>query len=293
MVADWHDKFEQWARPPSSSEQQKCGHSENAIRDAASGVSAFQDHNISVFTQGSYKNRTNVRQDSDVDICVFTPDTFFFEGTTAGDAGIVPPSYEYAEFKNQVGTALVDYFGSSAVRRGTKAFDVDENTYRLHADVIACFEYRLYSSPRKYISGTAFIPDGTARVIFNWPQQNYDSGVVKNEATNRGFKAVVRVLKSLRYAMQDAGIAAAKPVPSFLVECLVSNVPDSQFEFDLLANNVRNVLADIWNRTGDGFIYKDWLETNGIKYLFHGAQPWTREQARDFILSAWNFIGFE
>src|SRR5207248_9320601 len=150
-----------------------------------------RQHDISTFTQGSYRNRTNVRQDSDVDICVFTPETFFFAGTTAADSGIVPPSYEYAQFKNDLGGALVNYFGSNVVRRGTKAFDVDENTYRLHADVIGCFEYRLYSNSENYISGTAFVPENTGEVIHNWPQQNYDNGVAKNEATHRRFKAVV------------------------------------------------------------------------------------------------------
>jgi hypothetical protein len=293
MIADWSEKFQTWASPPSPTEQQRCAHSENAIRNAVSQASVLEDHNISVFAQGSYKNRTNVRQDSDVDVCVFTPDTFFYEGTTAEAARIAPASYEYRDFKSHLEIALVDYFGSSAVRRGSKAFDLDENTYRLHADVIGCFEYRLYSTPTDYISGTCFFPDNSGRLIYNWPQQNYDEGVAKNEATNRRFKAVVRILKSLRYEMIDAGIAGAKQIPSFLVECLVSNVPDPQFGSGSIGNTVRNVLSDIWNRTGDGFIYKDWLEINRIKYLFHGDQPWTLEQARDFIIASWNFIGFE
>src|SRR5438045_3432174 len=117
MLTDWHDRFERWATSPSPSEQEKSAHAESAIREAVSTSSALRQHDISTFTQGSYRNRTNVRQDSDVDICVFTPETFFFAGTTAADSGIVPPSYEYAQFKNDLGGALVNYFGSNVVRR--------------------------------------------------------------------------------------------------------------------------------------------------------------------------------
>ena len=56
--------------------------------------------------------------------------------------------------------------------------------------------------------------------------------------------------------MQDADVAIVTQIPSFLVECPVFNVPDPEFEADLLTDSVRNVLANIWHRTGDGFVYK-------------------------------------
>ena len=81
---------------------------------------------ISVFLQGSYRARTNVREDS------------------AADYGRVPSDISYVDYKNLVERALVDYLGQSSVRRGDKAFDVHANTYRVDADVIAAFEHRRY-----------------------------------------------------------------------------------------------------------------------------------------------------
>lgn len=297
MPSSWDDLFETWANPPSATQQQKAQRAESAVRAAIDASSTLADHRVSVFSQGSYRNRTNIREESDVDICVFCDETFFFHlppDTSPDSLGIITPGpYPYATFKQDVGNALASHFPQGTVTRGGKAFDVHENTYRIDADVIPCFEYRYYPSAGQRIDGTGFVPDGSNGFVHNFPEQNYQTGVAKNDATRRRFKAIVRVLKSLRYSMQDAGIAAVNPTPSFLIECLVSNVADPEFNRDLLANSVRNVLADIWHRTGDGFVYKDWLEVNGIKYLFHGAQGWTREQARNFILAAWRFVGFE
>ena len=52
--------------------------------------------------------------------------------------------YSYAQFKNDVQTALEDKFGTDGVTRGDKAFDVHANTYRVDADVVPAFAYRLY-----------------------------------------------------------------------------------------------------------------------------------------------------
>ncbi|MGH8615826.1 MAG: nucleotidyltransferase domain-containing protein, partial [Gammaproteobacteria bacterium] len=131
-------------------------------------------------------NRTNVRQDSDVDICVLCRDVFYYDlpaGVLHESYGITPANYEYAQFKNEVGAALSDYFGYSAVTRGNKAFDVHANSYRVDADVVPAFEYRRYTSASAYHEGTKFLPDG-GREVINWPSQNYENGVVPKTANH-------------------------------------------------------------------------------------------------------------
>jgi hypothetical protein len=215
-------------------------------------------------------------------------------GKSPGEYGItVPGPYPYPTFKKDVGTAIGDYFGWDSVTWGNKAFDVHENTYRIDADVIPCFEYRWYPESGGCFYGTAFIPDNGSGFIHNFPEQNYQNGISKNDATRRRFKAIVRVLKTLCYQMQAAGVTKAKNVPSYLIECLAWNIPDHLFMRDSLVDAVGAVIADIWNRTGNEFVYSSWFEINGIKFLFHGSQPWTREQANAFALAAWNYVGFE
>jgi len=292
---DWESTFRLWGQAPSQTEREKCENAERAVRKAIATSSALVARSINTFAQGSYANRTNVRQDSDVDICVLCRDVFYYDlpaGVLPESYGITPASYDYAQFKNEVGAALSAYFGYSAVTRGNKAFDVHANSYRVDADVVPTYEYRRYTSASAFIEGIKFISDNGGEVI-NWPTQNYDNGVSKNQRTGERFKAIVRIMKRLRNEMNEAAIGAAKPIPSFLNECLVWNVPNEGFGHDTYKADVRFVIAHLWNNTRSVDSCSEWGEINELKYLFRNAQPWTREQTNTFLQAAWTYIGFE
>ena len=80
---NWEDVFCTWGGAPSATEQTKCENAERAVRKAIDASVKLNTRNIEVFAQGSYANRTNVRQDSDVDICVLCNDAFFPDYTSA------------------------------------------------------------------------------------------------------------------------------------------------------------------------------------------------------------------
>jgi predicted nucleotidyltransferase len=297
---DWESIFSTWGAAPSATEQTKSENAERAIRKAIAVSAKLSSKDIEVFAQGSYANRTNVRQDSDVDICILCKNTFFpnyamSQGLNNAVFGFSDAQYHYADFKNDVETALKSYFGTGSITRGNKAFDVHENTYRLDADVVPCFEHlRFMGTPQNnwFISGTQFLPDSGGRVI-NWPRQNYKNGVDKNEATGRRFKAVVRILKRLRNEMVANGNQVAEPIPSYLIECLVWNVPNEGFGHDQYRADVRYALAYLWNQTRSDSACSEWGEINELKYLFRPIQPWSRDQVNNFLDAAWNYIGFE
>lgn len=123
VSATWEDTLTFWAKPPAKTEQERCENAERAVRNAISASVKLKNKSIKVFSQGSYRNNTNVRNDSDVDLGVLCYDTFFFnlpEGRTREQFGIGPGTYAYEEFKNDVGKALVDHFGSSSIHRGER-----------------------------------------------------------------------------------------------------------------------------------------------------------------------------
>lgn len=295
MSRDWETTFRSWGQPPSQTERDKCENAERAIRKAIAASSVLDARSITVFAQGSYANRTNVRQNSDVDICVRCNDVFYYDlppGVLSESCGIRPASYEYGLFKSEVGTALAEYFGFSAVTRGNKAFDIHANSYRIDADVVPAFEYRRYTSPSSFHAGTKLLPDGGGEII-NWPAQNYDNGVSKNRRTAERFKAAVRIVKRLRDEMTEARVAEAESISSFLIECLVWNVPDEGFGHAAYKDDVRCVISRLWNDTRDFALCCEWGEINELKYLFRGGQPWTREHATGFLQAAWDYIGFQ
>jgi hypothetical protein len=296
----WEETFEAWAKPPGITEETKCENAERAVRRAIEASAKLQRNSIKVFTQGSYRNRTNVRIESDVDICVLCTNIYFTdfsmtEGLTDASVGLVDCPYSYAEFRNDVGDALRAQFGASFVTRGNKAFDVHENTYRVDADVVVCFTNRRYQKNAGgvgFIEGAELRPDKGGRIT-NWPEQSYQHGVQKNEATFRRFKAVVRILKRLRNYMSEKGVAVAADFPSFLIECLVWNVPNEGLTHSSLTADLRFALAHIFNDTLAFEKCGEWGEINELKYLFRAAQPWTLAQAHIFASAAWDFLGFE
>lgn len=289
--------FREWSKPPTATEEQRCTSAESVVRNAIRSYPPFATRNIEVFPQGSYRNGTNVRANSDVDICVRCMDVCFFDlpsGYSKFDVGLVDADYTYAEFKNDVEQALTRYLGAAAVSRGNKAFDLHANTYRVDADVVATFEHRRYhvqNGRYTYLSGTELLPDDGARII-NWPHQNYENCTSKNKATGTRFKKLVRVLKCLRDEMVKEDNSAAKMIPSYLIECLVWNVPNEAFLDDHYATNLRSILWHLYSSTQTDTPCIEWGEVNELKYLFRGSQPWTRVDANNFIVAAWNRADF-
>lgn len=301
MSRDWEETLKSWAKPSSDTEDQKCQNAERMIKDAIREDTTLAGHNIEVFAQGSYRNNTNVRNESDVDICVklmdtFVPDYTHATGLTSDILGFSDSKYSYAQFKNDVETALKNKFGKQSIRRGNKAFDVHENTYRVDADVVPCLEYRLYTPQIRngeyfYDSGTQILPDNGGSII-NFPSHHYDNGVAKNNSTNYRFKYLVRGLKRLRNEMADKGVEAATPIPSYLVECLVWNCPNESFGHAEYTQDMEHVLSHTYNLTLTNDHCEDSLEINGIKYLFRSTQPWNSKQVHEFIDAARTYIGF-
>ena len=95
-----------------------------------------------------------------------------------------------------------------------------------------------------FTEGTMFYPDSDpSKAILNYPKQQYANGQAKHDRTGRRFKKMVRIIKNLCNEMADAGIEAAKPIPSFLIECLAYQVPDVAFGQPTFYEELKRVLA--------------------------------------------------
>jgi hypothetical protein len=298
MSRDWETVFSRWAQGPSKTEQERAENAERQIRQAIQNSSKLQNRDIKVFTQGSYRNRVNVRKDSDVDIGVVCFDAFFPDYPDDNikaqlNESFSDGTYTYLTFKNELEEALVARFGQAAVSRSSKSFDIKENTYRVESDVAAFFEHRRYTSVTQYLSGVEMRPDDqNPLIVRNWPDQHYDNGVSKNGSTSRRYKRVVRILKTLSNEMSEKGVKSAKEAPSFLIECLVFNASNACFEPLNYKSMVRMALAELFNNTINDEKCLEWGEVSELKYLFKGSQPWTRQSAHQFLSDAWDYIGY-
>ena len=238
--------------------------------------------NIKLFVQGSYANNTNVRTESDVDVAVIQEETFLPEyrkdsvyPQSGADYGFTPAPAAAKTFKDEVQEALKCKFGTD-VERKNKSIKVHGNTYRKDADTVPCRRYRDYRQDYRrdasnFVGGVVIYPDNGGMII-NYPEQHIANGRKKNNDTNHHYKKMVRIMKKMRYLMEDSYITAyssvAKNVSSFMLESLLWNIEDSWYR--TYCGTYRKVyafsqlIATLQNRKKDIGGYK---EANGIKEL--------------------------
>jgi hypothetical protein len=308
--AQWEARFSMWARPASDSEEGKIVAAEGRVRRALRRSLFLSNTPWSLVRQGSYHNNTNVRLDSDVDLCICLDQQFFIDAVEGPRrTGLVQSQVPFQDFKAHIAAMLISEFGRGAVQVGRKAIHLNKDAVeRVSADIVPAFRCRLYSSLSR-LGGHALLAEGIAfetdagEWLTNFPAQHYQNGCAKNERTGRRFKRVVRILKALRNHMNEDQRtspwmrSAANGAPSFLIESLVYNCPDNCFGHqhiydDIVAvlNYLRSALPARNGFLSDLAIPPPWREVNGIKLLFGIGQAWTMANARDFVSSAQAYL---
>ncbi|AYF43747.1 hypothetical protein BALOs_0737 [Halobacteriovorax sp. BALOs_7] len=284
----WSSRFETWAKPLSTTEDQKCQNAKKVISDALDGHKEMAGLNYEICPQGSYIANTNVRQNSDVDIRVHCSDTFHYKlplGLSASDVEIYPATLSFNTYREKVLQVLNDRFGSSNVKNGDKAFHISENTYRINADVVPAFDYREYywvGSSLYFRTGSCFFSKSDEFIV-NWPEQTLANGKAKNTRTGYRYKKVVRVLKGLRNEMEEKGYSSAKLISSHLIACLAYNISDRFYGKSELYDDVKSVVGQIWYHTYQSNLSSKWTEIDEIKLLFTSSRLSKVNEVKDFF----------
>lgn len=213
------DQLKRWATAPSETEETKC---QNAVKKIKEVIENKFNSQISLFLQGSYKNRTNVRKDSDVDVVVRHENIFFpdISGLSESDKAIynsirVRSDYTFKQFKDDVQLTLENSFGKTEIQRKDKCIRINQNTYRVNADVVPCYKYKKFITPyRASIEGIQLFTDKGIKVV-SFPERHFDNGQNKNVQTRRMFKSAVRILKIIKNELIDQGEINKELISSF------------------------------------------------------------------------------
>lgn len=290
------DTLTNWTKPPSDSEDTKLSNSEKMVKEAINEDATLSSKSIEVFGQGSYANDTNVRLNSDIDINVRYTGAFYFDlppNTSREDFGLnSPSSYSLDQFKKDVQSALIDKFGYESVVKKNKCITVLGNSYRVATDVVPTWDYRRYERNGDYVLGAKLRADSGEYVV-NYPKQHIENGKLKNSETYRRFKRLTRIYRKLRYKMIDEGVNVSNSITSFLLECLVWNVPNSIFnDNDTWQERLRISIVHLHEYTQEKEKCDEWGEVSELLYLFRGNRKWTREDINAFLVDVWNFLGY-
>jgi hypothetical protein len=218
--------------------------------------------------------------------------------------GLGDVSYGLEEFRRDLHAALRTSFGANEVAPGKIALTVDESSARLAADVTPYLMHRRYTGRRlpggeweSHEGIETRSADAPGRRIIQWPDQHYDRGVAKNDATGRRYKRVVRILKCLRDDIAESGASDARVVARAIRSCFLEhaayNAPDTCFALTegSYYGDVRAVISHLWNAARDHRAAA-LAEVGGMQALFRPEESWSPKSLEDFMLVAWQHVGF-
>ena len=295
-------QLETWSKQgPIDSSSRTYASIKNALVAHTSPISTMvSSGSVNVYLQGSYRNDTNTRGDSDVDVIVE------YEGAFYSNKESLPPdqfaiheelhssaSYTWHSFRQDIIVGLTKYYGEDFVdAKGNKSLKVLPNSNRLRADVVPVISYRNYDyfnslADYSHVPGVAFHHKSTDRLIVNFPKKHYENGVKKHGDTDEQFKKIVRIAKNARARIVDAGLIDKSKAPSYFLQSLFFNVPDPYFKLRDLDDIFPAVLNFLNNHNFSGFMCQ-----NDITHLFGTTEEdWNISDARytvNALIYLWN-----
>lgn len=284
-------QLDTWSKQGSVTQSQQTY---EAVRNALNAAdAAYHNRSYSIFLQGSYGNDTNICADSDVDVVIATDSVYYSDKSALNEAQLasfnakfIVAEYQYVDFKHDVTLQLQKRFGND-VKPGKKAIFIKGNGSRRDADVLAAAEYRRYTGVgENYHTGIVFwTADGVE--IVNYPKQHSVNCTSKHQATNSWFKPSVRILKNMRNRMVAEGLLEDGLAPSYFLEGMLYNVPNSSF-----GSSYTSTIADALNWVLNCDRSK-LLCANEMYLLLHPTSPvtWRADKLQTYIRSTidyWN-----
>lgn len=215
----------------------------NADTSSLKKKGLIEGRDFEIYLQGSYKNTTNIRGDSDVDVVVQLNRVFEAEISECSIAEQMlcrqtfsSSNYHWGNWRSDVLEALQAYYGWNNIDdTGNKSLKLKKGSGRLAADIVPCLQYRRYrrfrSAVELFVEGVNFYTRRENRPVINYPKLHYENGTTKNSPnhTNGWYKPVVRVFKNARSYLLDQGLISKDLAPSYFLECLLFNVPNDRF----------------------------------------------------------------
>lgn len=268
----------------------------NALEATDSGLNR---PDFEIFLQGSYRNSTNIRADSDVDLVVQYNKFFNRDITRLSSVEVQryegchrTVDYGPVNWRNDVERVLRRKFPGAVQLGGGKAFHVVTGPGNMTADVLAALlhkQYTYFNSVRdeRFEPGIKFA-NAAGKITLNYPKLHIANGEQKNseDRTNGRYKPSVRMFKNARNAATERKFLLDGAAPSYFVECLLYNVFDGYFT----ASVTDTYAAVVSHLTADEI--DNYTCQNGQGPLFGpDSTQWNTNDAKAFIqalVDLWN-----
>ena len=255
-----------------------------SIRYALAQHSWPDGMNYNAYLQGSYPNYTNIRGNSDVDLVIESSSVFYsnLNEDEKRQLNLGSGSYGYWDFRNEVLKALTSYYEASLVdASGQKSIKIRASGNRLAADAVPCVTYKRYRNWAVVGEGITFWTLSSNQQVINYPKLHLQNGSNKNGRTSNCYKPTVRMFKNTRERILENNPSLQGNYPSYFVECLLYNVPDSRF-----GNSFANTYCDVVNFLlfqNSQNLVEFWCQNRQLLLFGDHLTQWNITNAQDFV----------
>lgn len=247
-----------------------------SIRKALAGyIGLARDTKYDIFLQGSYKNDTNLRRGSDVDVVVQLMEELPPQVAKLRDSQLErnqDHKLAYGRWKSlrsQVLKALRSAYGAESVTSGRKSLKLAKGKIPASADMVVTTQCG---------TGIAFYLPDEHRWVVSYPKQHHARGLKKEKATNNRYKRTIRMFKAARNHLVENHAIKNGTAPSYFIECLLYNVPDDLYR-PRLAQSYRDIVEYLATTE-----LKQFKCQNGVRELFGPSRDlWSVKEAQKFV----------
>ena len=287
MMAIPENQLKVWAQPGTV---KGAKNSHAAIRNALARHRWPDDVRYVTYLQGSYRNNTHLRRQSDVDVVVELTSLPVRDGSRLPDSqrrlldrDFPEPEYGWRRFRRDVRRATADGFGNSRVREGKKTFKLEMESPNIPVDVVVAVRYLTYaeySGPRSYkhTEGLGLYLPQEGRWTVNYPHLHRRNGGRKEKDTNSWFRRTIRMFKNARAQLIEEGRLGPDTARSYQIECLLYNVPNR-----LLAGSYRSTYSSVLYWLRDNDLTRFSSQDKHVLVFDSGPDAWNERDARTLI----------
>ena len=261
-----------------------------AIRNALAGHQWPDDVRYVTYLQGSYRNNTHLRRQSDVDVVVELTSLPVRDGSRLPDSqrrllarDFPEPEYGWRRFRRDVRSAIAGAFGDPRVREGKKTFKLVMESPEIPVDVVVAVRYLTYteySGQRSYkrTEGLGLYLPAESRWAVNYPHMHRRNGVGKEKATNGWFRRCIRMFKNARAQLVEEGRLGPDTARSYQIECVLFNVPNR-----LLAGPYQSAYSSALYWLRDNELTRLPSQDKQVLVFDRGPDSWNERDARTLI----------
>lgn len=257
------NQLERWTNATGATESAQSTH--NHIRGTLTDASVFQEESycdLHTLLQGSYRTGTLVHGSGDVDILAINEavhdannDTLTSNNQADYEEQCVKVDYGYPQFRSDVADVLQDEYGVLAIDNSDGPAIKVKSSYAsgisLDADVVPVLRYRYFTDYPSYYEGICF--GRNLKRTFNFPEQHISRGESINSNTNGEYNKTARMFKNARNKLVSEGSIEKSTIPSYFIECLLSNVSKSTITTENLQTRYVRVIQKWLDADIDSF----------------------------------------